>query len=227
MLLPVTWSINTKCTELVNKSRNSCLVVRLRTTAGGKRDTATTVCVCRLAHRHTHGLSGVAGRWGGFGTHMTSPACASACFTHFALRPGGGGGEWRRGHGFFGLTEEAILLTSDPHWGDVLGFSALPGTQCVPWQRLPVRYRNKKQPANKRAAQWCVVSLAGDAKWQSGHDSLRTLCGYQVVGQFAITFVWYVAWHEYLLYINFSNFYWLVAFSLHLYTIVAADILTS
>lgn len=73
--------------------------------------------------------------------------------THFALRPGGWGGERGRGRGFFGLTEEAILLTSDPQRGAVLGFSALPGTQCVPRQRLPVRYRNEKhQAANQREA---------------------------------------------------------------------------
>lgn len=69
----------------------------------------------------------------GFGTHIRHHQRAPlACFTHFALRPGGRGGERGRGRGFFGFTEEAILLTSDPHRGDILGFSALPGTQCVP-----------------------------------------------------------------------------------------------
>lgn len=78
--------------------------------------------------------------------------------THFALRPGGWRGERGErggGRGFFGLTEEAVLLTSQPHQGAVLGFlGALPGTQCVPRQRLPARYRNEKcQGANQREDQ--------------------------------------------------------------------------
>lgn len=63
-------------------------------------------------------------------------------------------GESGRGCGFFGLTEEAVLLPPDPQRGEVPGFSALPGTQCVPRQRLPVRYSNKThQAANQGADQ--------------------------------------------------------------------------
>lgn len=90
----------------------------------------------------------------GFGTHTGHHQRAlSACVTHFALRPAGRG-ESGRGCGFFGLTEEAVLLTSDPQRGEVPGFSALPGTQCVPRKRLPVRYSNKtRQAANQGADQ--------------------------------------------------------------------------
>lgn len=150
----------------VNLCLHSC---RLRTTAGVKLKhriycVRLQVCTNTCAHAHTHKLRRKTykkqvgqGQVRGFGTqiwhHQRAPL---ACFTHFALCSRGRGGKRGRGHGFFGLTEEAILVTPDPQRGDVLGFSALPGTQRVPRQRLPVWYRNERhQPANQREAQLC------------------------------------------------------------------------
>lgn len=117
----------------------------------------------------------------GFGTHIWHHQRApSACFTHFALRPGGGGGERGRGGGFFGLTEEAVLLTSDPHKRAVLCFGTLPGAQCVPRQRLPVRYRNEKhQPANQReeGSSWVWLPRQQGCLWTlCGGKGLKTKC---------------------------------------------------
>lgn len=69
---------------------------------------------------------------------------SSVCPTHFALRPGGLQGERGRGCGFFGFTEEAILLASERQRGTILTLGTLPGTQCIPGERLPVRYRNDR-----------------------------------------------------------------------------------
>lgn len=69
--------------------------------------------------------------------------------THFGLWRG----ERGRGAGsVFGLTKEPILLTSERQRGRIPGFGALPSTQRVPRQRLPVQFRkDKHQAANKRA----------------------------------------------------------------------------
>lgn len=74
---------------------------------------------------HTHHTAGVRP------THSTHS-------THSGLGPGRRRGERPSRRALFGLTHEAILLTSDPHQGAVLGLlGALPGTQRVPRQRLP------------------------------------------------------------------------------------------
>lgn len=52
--------------------------------------------------------------------------------THFALRPGGLQGERGRGCGFFGFTEEAVLLAPERQRGAILTIGTLPGTQRVP-----------------------------------------------------------------------------------------------
>lgn len=85
--------------------------------------------------------------------------------THFALRPGGLQGERGRGCGFFGFTEEAVLLASERQRGAILALGTLPGTQRVPRERLPERYRNDKhQPADQTEA----VQLGLAAAWLSG-----------------------------------------------------------
>lgn len=144
------------------------------------RHPAATVCVCRSAHTCAHTRvknnnkkKDQVGQARGFLAHTYD--ITSVRPTHFALRPGGWGGERGRGRAFFGLTEEAILLTSDPQRGAILGFGALPGTQRVPRQRLPVRYRNKKhQPTNQ--SEGSAVSSEVWLRRQHGcQDVLRTL----------------------------------------------------
>lgn len=85
-------------------------------------------------------------------THDTS----SVRPTHFALRPGGLRGERGRGGGVFGFTEEAVLLASERQRGALLTLGTLPGTQRIPGERLPVRYRNDRN-INRRS--WPRLAL--------------------------------------------------------------------